>query len=543
MKNIISFSFFALLGSLSFAFSGGTAHADWTTLQSSTTKEFTGISCPDPRVCYLVSGIYLSGGTGAVVKTTDGGETFTVLKSPTLNPLHTISCPTVATCYVAGDFGTFLKTTNGGETWTEIPLGSKSSPPKLTRLWALDEQTVIVIGRDAVLFRTEDGGATWGRPQVRSVSDLYAIYFLDRQNGFIAGDDGALFVTEDGGATWTYRNTLRTAGQIKGLHGDSKQTLFAVGDTVSKSSDGGKTWATQSVPSKNYNGVFAVNTDTVYLLGNVSTILKTTDSGTTFSVDGTMPNVYLYDVVCPSDGYCLVVGSSGKVFRLGTPPAPVAPAPPVPVSVTPSAVPAPVVVTSVPTSELVVAPTVTSVAANVLTRTLKKGASGNDVRKLQELLAGVGGVYDGGEITGYFGAATSKALGKFQEKYNLAKPGQAGYGEAGPKTRVKLIETAGKGTSVTTEETAVVKTSTKVVVSFTRKLKKGSSGNDVKKLQEILSADKEVYPEGDISGYFGPATRRAVGKFQEKYGLAGPNDAGYGELGPKTRAKLSEVAE
>ncbi|HEY4497275.1 MAG TPA: peptidoglycan-binding domain-containing protein, partial [Candidatus Paceibacterota bacterium] len=40
---------------------------------------------------------------------------------------------------------------------------------------------------------------------------------------------------------------------------------------------------------------------------------------------------------------------------------------------------------------------------------------------------------------------------------------------------------------------------------------------------------------------FGPATQKAVRKFQEKHGLAQPGDPGYGYVGPKTRAKLQEV--
>ncbi len=541
MKKIIFSSFFVLVGALSLAFFGGTAHADWTTLQSSTTKEFTGISCPDARTCFLVSGMYLSGGSGSIVKTTDGGETFTVLNSPTLNPLHAVSCSSIATCYATGDFGTLLKTINGGETWIEIDIGSKTNTPRFTNVLALDDSMVIVIGRDGTLFRSEDGGGTWGRPTVKSVSDFYAIYFSDKKNGFIGGDDGALFFTEDGGATWTYQNALHLAGQILGLSGDGKQTVFAVGDTVNKSLDGGKTWTAQSLLSKSNSAVTVVDAKTAYVLADLNSILSTADGGTTWKTDVTAVNAFFKDITCPEVGYCLAVGSSGRVLRLGTPPAPVAPVVPITVPVAPST---PVVATPVaPTPEPVVAPTVMPVATNVFTRTLKKGASGNDVKKLQELLAGVGGVYDGGETTGYFGPSTSRALGKFQEKYSLAKPGQAGYGEAGPKTRAKLIETAEKETSGTATETAVVKTPAKTVVSFMRKLKKGSSGNDVKKLQEILSADKEVYPEGDISGYFGPATKKAVGKFQEKYGLAGPKDAGYGELGPKTRAKLSEVAE
>ncbi|TSC77836.1 MAG: hypothetical protein G01um101433_458, partial [Parcubacteria group bacterium Gr01-1014_33] len=36
-------------------------------------------------------------------------------------------------------------------------------------------------------------------------------------------------------------------------------------------------------------------------------------------------------------------------------------------------------------------------------------------------------------------------------------------------------------------------------------------------------------------------TRAAVQKLQEKYGIAKEGDAGYGVVGPKTRAKINEL--
>lgn len=75
---------------------------------------------------------------------------------------------------------------------------------------------------------------------------------------------------------------------------------------------------------------------------------------------------------------------------------------------------------------------------------------------------------------------------------------------------------------------------------FTVQLKVGAENNDVKQLQEILVRE-EVYPEGIISGYFGSLTKKAVQRFQEKYGIAKSADVGYGEVGPNTRAKLNQL--
>jgi peptidoglycan hydrolase-like protein with peptidoglycan-binding domain len=59
----------------------------------------------------------------------------------------------------------------------------------------------------------------------------------------------------------------------------------------------------------------------------------------------------------------------------------------------------------------------------------------------------------------------------------------------------------------------------------------------------LKNQGKEIYPEGLVTGYFGPATQRAVIRFQEKYvaeiltpfGLT----KGTGLVGTKTREKIN----
>jgi len=69
----------------------------------------------------------------------------------------------------------------------------------------------------------------------------------------------------------------------------------------------------------------------------------------------------------------------------------------------------------------------------------------------------------------------------------------------------------------------------------------GIRHGDVTNLQKALKTDSSIYPEGKVTGYFGPATLKAVQKFQEKYGIASSGTAGYGRVGPATRTKLNEL--
>ena len=80
---------------------------------------------------------------------------------------------------------------------------------------------------------------------------------------------------------------------------------------------------------------------------------------------------------------------------------------------------------------------------------------------------------------------------------------------------------------------------------FRTDLAKGSQGTEVRKLQECLARDREVYPEGSITGTFGALTQKAVIRFQEKYEaeILTPSGLtkGTGTVKAATRAKLNEL--
>lgn len=111
----------------------------------------------------------------------------------------------------------------------------------------------------------------------------------------------------------------------------------------------------------------------------------------------------------------------------------------------------------------------------------------------------------------------------------------------------ELLEKAG---FVKNEEGKRVKTVKKIQdFQFKSNLAFGSQGTEVKELQKCLSnpqaSGKEIYPEGEISGYFGAKTKQAVIKFQEKYraDILTPAELekGTGEVKGLTRKKLNEV--
>jgi ABC-type transport system substrate-binding protein len=85
--------------------------------------------------------------------------------------------------------------------------------------------------------------------------------------------------------------------------------------------------------------------------------------------------------------------------------------------------------------------------------------------------------------------------------------------------------------------------------TFTKTLTKGSSGNEVTKLQECLAnanwVGEDVYPNGKITGYYGNDSVAAVNRFQEKYAedilIPSGLTEGTGSVKAGTREKLNEL--
>ena len=81
---------------------------------------------------------------------------------------------------------------------------------------------------------------------------------------------------------------------------------------------------------------------------------------------------------------------------------------------------------------------------------------------------------------------------------------------------------------------------------FINNLKNNQTSDDVRYLQTFLKAQgPEIYPEGIVSGWFGPLTKNAVIRFQERYtqDILKPWELteGTGYVGKTTRAKINEI--
>ena len=84
----------------------------------------------------------------------------------------------------------------------------------------------------------------------------------------------------------------------------------------------------------------------------------------------------------------------------------------------------------------------------------------------------------------------------------------------------------------TNRDVAAIQTELKL----NRFLQRGVTGEDVKQLQTFLSQFPDIYPEGLVTGYYGPKTEAAVRKLQEQNGIES-----IGAVGPKTLTKINTL--
>jgi peptidoglycan hydrolase-like protein with peptidoglycan-binding domain/N-acetylmuramoyl-L-alanine amidase len=133
-------------------------------------------------------------------------------------------------------------------------------------------------------------------------------------------------------------------------------------------------------------------------------------------------------------------------------------------------------------------------------------------------------------VSGVFGPCTVDAVKAFQTKNGIEQSGSLG-----PSTRTALNALFSR-TPVLALVPSMQQESQACV--FTKALSRNATGDDVTVLQTILAQDPTIYPEGTITGYFGPATETAVGRFQEKNKITTKGHAGYGIVGPLTSAVL-----
>src|ERR1035437_6176802 len=108
---------------------------------------------------------------------------------------------------ISDNGGVILRTTNGGATWTN-PFIVTSNP--LTGGKFSDANTGTIVGDGGIILSTTNGGATWNNQSSGTTNELRGICFTDSSTGTAVGNSGTVLHTTNGGLTWSSQSSGTT---------------------------------------------------------------------------------------------------------------------------------------------------------------------------------------------------------------------------------------------------------------------------------------------------------------------------------------------
>ena len=231
------------------------------------------------------------------------------------------------------DEGAVFKTNDGGSTWKRVALDTvtpitRTSFDDLKIGWAISESRI---------YSTEDGGVRWRR-QIRTEDSLNAIAFADAENGLVVGEDGIVYRTTEGGVQSKDQGQLLCAGStceeepLSTWNPVESGTELALNDVafvdinhawvsgdkglILFSPDGGLTWGRRNTGVEaRLLSVSFIGVDDGVVVGENGTILVTTDGGMTWQRSVSPTSLRLNAVAFSEDGTAWAVGDEGTMLR------------------------------------------------------------------------------------------------------------------------------------------------------------------------------------------------------------------------------------
>jgi photosystem II stability/assembly factor-like uncharacterized protein len=230
-----------------------------------------------------------------------------------------------ATGYAAGQDGVLLKTTDGGATWSGLGLGTAEW---LVNVQALDATTIFVAGAYCVARRSIDGGKTFtplrydprGVHCRRSPRDLW---FVSRDVGYVLGDDGAVLATRDGGATFQARTAVPETEAAGGharpaalAFSDEQKGFATSGARLFRTLDGGRSWTLVATAAHPLFGLRIVDATRAFAVGEDGVVLRSDDGGATWAAkDLGVPTVDYYSIACSDAQRCVLTAAPHEDAR------------------------------------------------------------------------------------------------------------------------------------------------------------------------------------------------------------------------------------
>ncbi len=296
----------------SFCFLINSSIAQWSLQTSGTLNNLYSVHFVSNNLGYTV------GDSGIVLKTTNGGNNWSINFIDSKLRLNGVRFKNSYTGWAVGDNGLIMRTNNGGRVWIQQESGTNQI---LRSVFFINSRTGWVVG-DSVILKTTNRGVNWFNQAADTMKIFYSVYFINSNTGWITGY--STLKTTNGGTDWVVKvhKTNRRSVYFADVN-----TGWVVGGvyTLNKSTDGGETWGAGlfiddgDSPPATFTCVNFINVNTGWYTVSHSfggRIIMTTNSGLSWSDDyPTTRNRRLYGVFARSTNYAWAVGQNGTILK------------------------------------------------------------------------------------------------------------------------------------------------------------------------------------------------------------------------------------
>lgn len=297
----------------------------WETLTTGTSYILFDISFPSSQndVGYAAGMQYTYDAEGVVIKTTDGGDTWTqVLGGTNQDGIEAVCFTSPTTGFVAGWNDYFAKTTDGGATWTTMTVGSDNWYFKDIEFYDANNGIAAAITNSSgnVIYVTSDGGTTWTTATGIN-QDIQDVCYANANTLYVVGGDEKIAKSTDGGNTWTEIYSGVVTRYFMGVDFDGNFGIVGGEDgKIMSTTDGGSTWQTFATGYENFYGAHVFNSDSAYMGGTDENIYKTTDSGANWGWENDGAGTsHIYKIKATDNSTVFACGSQGVIKRKSLP--------------------------------------------------------------------------------------------------------------------------------------------------------------------------------------------------------------------------------
>jgi len=299
----------------------------WEELTTGTSYILYDISFPPGQndVGYAVGMKYTYNANGVVIKTSDGGDTWSTIlggEGNTLDGIEAVAFISSDTGFIAGWNNYFAKTTDGGTSWTTLTVGSGNWRFGDLDFWDSNNgvaMSVLNAGGSAI-YVTSDGGDTWTTATGIS-SELQDVTYASATTLYAVGLDEKIYKSTDSGLSWSVNYTGTSTYYFFGVAFDGDFGVVGGEDgKMFSTTDGGSNWSSYASGYENLYGAHVFNSDSAYLGGTDENIYKTTDSGSNWTMEyNGSGSSHIYKIKYTQNNTGFACGSQGYIIRKEAP--------------------------------------------------------------------------------------------------------------------------------------------------------------------------------------------------------------------------------